>query len=596
VREQIEADWALDAQVASLVQVNDVLRASSDTLETESLDHFLGTIVRHAVEITGAVAGSLAFPIAGSTQLEVVGPLQRDAGSGDLAPAANAERVIPLTGFAREVWEDIQNAEEHLWQPLDDPRIPQAMRGWYDDRGYRQALLVPIRLGGTTFGHLSLIFGARGRPSEAQLQVARVLAQQTAVAIRMKGLADGARQIAVARERVAQLDAANEAMRRSIERTAAAESVTAVLHSVLDECVRLVGANGGWISAVASADENPFQPLAIEVHGKRISAEEWPAASGIASVAERSLADACGFFGKVRSGEELIGPLESDDPAWWPDALAFMLRIGARQCVSLPILLRGDVVGLLTLWLPHETAPAPERIAQLRTLALQAALSLELLRFREATSKSATEAERARMAGEIHDGLAQAFLAVMMQARAAMIGGRARRGHVSQCLERIEAIAAEGLADARRSVFALRSTSIEDDGLVVALGRLVSNLSIAGGTQCVFVNRADSLDVAPAIEDAVYRIVQEATQNAIKHAGALQVKVTLDSADGKLLLSIEDDGLGLPGDVIQNARERGGLRAMQERAEHCGGTFAFEARVPRGTRVRALFPMRRKAR
>jgi len=167
---------------------------------------------------------------------------------------------------------------------------------------------------------------------------------------------------------------------------------------------------------------------------------------------------------------------------------------------------------------------------------------------------------------------------------------------VSQCLEPIEAIAAEGLADARRSVFALRSTSIEDDGLVVALGRLVSNLSIAGGTQCVFVNRADSLDVAPAIEDAVYRIVQEATQNAIKHAGALQVKVTLDSADGKLLLSIEDDGLGLPGDVIQNARERGGLRAMQERAEHCGGTFAVEARVPRGTRVRALFPMRRKAR
>jgi hypothetical protein len=63
-----------------------------------------------------------------------------------------------------------------------------------------------------------------------------------------------------------------------------------------------------------------------------------------------------GFFGKVRSGEELIAPLDSNDPAWWPDAPAFMLRIGARQCVSLLILLRGEVVGLLTLWLPHETA------------------------------------------------------------------------------------------------------------------------------------------------------------------------------------------------------------------------------------------------
>jgi signal transduction histidine kinase len=291
VREPCEV---IDEQVKSLVQVNQALRASSDRLESVSLDRFLETIVRHAVEISGASAGSLALPSADEAHLEVVGAVQRDIVAGKLVAVETAERVIPLSGFAREVWEDIKRAGEHLWQPLDQPRIPELMRGWYESRGYRQALLVPIRLGGTTFGQLALIFGAQGRPSEAQLQVARVLAQQSAVAIRMKSLGESARQSAIQRERIA-----------------------------------------------------------------------------------------------------------------------------------------------------------------------------------------ATEAERARMAGEIHDGLAQAFLAVMMQARAARISNVAGR-KVSHFLDRIEALAAEGLEEARRSVFALRSIAVENEGLLAALERLAGSLSIPG--------------------------------------------------------------------------------------------------------------------
>ena len=199
--------------------------------------------------------------------------------------------------------------------------------------------------------------------------------------------------------------------------------------------------------------------------------------------------------------------------------------------------------------------------------------------------------ERARMAGEIHDGVAQAFLAVMMQARAARISGSVDGCGVSQFLDRIESLAAEGLEEARRSVFALRSSSLDSAGLIAALERLAGSLSVPGGTQCVFVNRAGTLEVAPAIEDAVYRIVQEAGQNALKHAGAKEVKVELGRADGQLEVRIEDDGLGARDDVIQRARERGGLRAMRDRAERCSGSLVIESRVPHGMRVTVLLPI-----
>lgn len=390
----------------SLELVNDALRASSDRLESEGVDHFLETIVRHAVEIGGASAGWLALRSADETQLEVAGLLKRDMQrSGGLVPIQPADRVIPLAGFVSEVWEATKRADEFHWQQLDEHRCPVAMRSWFESRHHREALLVPIRLGGTTFGHLPLIFGPQGRLSQARLHVVRVLAQQAAVAIRMQHLSDSVREDA---------------------------------------------------------------------------------------------------------------------------------------------------------------------------------------------SRSAIEAERSRMAGEIHDGLAQAFLAVILQARVARFGGRLRKQRLLQSLEEIESLAAGGLEEARRSVFALRSIFVETNGLVPALERLVGSLSIPGRTRFVLDNRAGAPDISPAVEDCAYRIVQEATQNALKHACAGLVTVSLDRDGDGLRVRVEDDGDSDASDVIQGARERGGLRAMRERAEACGGSFLIERCSPRGTRVDVHLPLKER--
>ncbi|MDB5856828.1 MAG: putative signal transduction histidine kinase [Ramlibacter sp.] len=389
--------------LARLVQLYDVLRVSCDGLESDGLDRFLETIVGHAVEIAGATAGWLALPSADETQIEIVGSCKRDIQPGGLFPVQAARRVIPLTGYAREAWDAVRNAGDLHWQRFDERRIPATMQDWCEGRGDGEALLAPVRLGGTAFGHLGLAFGAQGRPSETRLHVARLLAQQTGVAIRIQRLGDSAR---------------------------------------------------------------------------------------------------------------------------------------------------------------------------------------------EAASQSAIEAERARLAGEIHDGVAQAFLAVIMQARIARLGDPPREQRLLNSLAQIESLAVVGLEEARRSVFALRSISVETGGLISALERLVGSLSFPGRTQFLLVNRAGAPGISPAVEDAVYRIAQEATQNALKHAGASEVTIQLDEDNGRLRMRIEDDGEGVADDVFQGARERGGLRAMRERAERCGGSLVVGPRAPRGTRVDVLLPMR----
>ncbi len=381
-----------------------------------------------------------------------------------------------------------------------------------------------------------------------------------------------------------------DVLHRSIDEIAGDGSVSSVLSPVLEDAVRLVGATGGLISTMQPSDGCSFCPVAIAWGGERLSVERWTAISGITSEKERSDEDPAGFFACIRRADELAMRVECPNVPWWPGALPFMRRVGIARCLAFPVISRNSVAGLLELWLPWREMPVPRRMAQLRVAAHQAAFALELIQLRERTSKAATEAERERVAGEIHDGLAQGFLAILMQARAAKMSRRQHRCDAYQYLDRIELLAADGLEEARRSSFALRSHSVENNGLVAALEGLVANISIDGRTRCSFVKADSKFQTTSQVEDVIYRIVQESTQNALKHAEAQEVEVRLEQTPRGLELTIQDDGIGIPNDVVQQARERGGLRAMRDRAQRCGGELVVESRAPRGTCVWVVFP------
>jgi two-component system, NarL family, sensor kinase len=218
-----------------------------------------------------------------------------------------------------------------------------------------------------------------------------------------------------------------------------------------------------------------------------------------------------------------------------------------------------------------------------------------------AVTVSAQEAERRRVAADLHDGVTQAIASLAFHLSAAEVA-LADAGP-SFALEQVEA--ARGLADlafteARTAISGLRSPVLDDLGLAAgleSLARSVPQLSVR-------VDATD-LDLPEHVATALYRIAQESIQNAVKHSGASNVFVRLDRVDDAVLLVVGDDGhgfdttqrAGLAANDLPRAAEplpvqpRYGLVGMHERIQLLGGRLTVESEPGAGTTVRALVPL-----
>lgn len=202
----------------------------------------------------------------------------------------------------------------------------------------------------------------------------------------------------------------------------------------------------------------------------------------------------------------------------------------------------------------------------------------------------ATELERSRMAREIHDTLAQGFTGIITQLQAAdqAQNEAARRRHTEAAL----ALARDGLAEARRSVNALRPAPLDCAGLPEALRNVARMWSARTGILVQVTTSGDAGALPTDVEVALLRTAQEALANIEKHAHAHRVTLVLRSDARGMLLEVRDDGRGF--DVRERVErprdgEHGGfgLVAMRERIESIAGEFTVESRPGRGTAVRA---------
>jgi len=187
----------------------------------------------------------------------------------------------------------------------------------------------------------------------------------------------------------------------------------------------------------------------------------------------------------------------------------------------------------------------------------------------------ATTQERNRLAREIHDTLAQGFTGIALQLEAidsALTGGRL--DVAAQRLGQARSLAREGLAEARRSVQALRPRALEQQSLTEALPNAVRSLT-AGSALAVRVETPDNAPaLAPDVEADLLRIAQEAVTNVVKHADASTLTVRLGWDGDCLELRVRDDGRGLSAATSDAAEPSGfGMTAMRERVERHGGTL-----------------------
>jgi PAS domain S-box-containing protein len=200
------------------------------------------------------------------------------------------------------------------------------------------------------------------------------------------------------------------------------------------------------------------------------------------------------------------------------------------------------------------------------------------------------EAERRRIAGDLHDFVGQNLTALgvaLETFRAAM--GDARED--APTFEEMAGLLRDTMDSVRQVMSDLRPPLLDDYGLVAALESHARHFASRTGLAVSVEGERIGLRPAPNVELALFRIAQEALANALKHAGATSAQVVLTSRPGFLRLSIEDNGTGFAQPSGARAEHRGGwgLPMMRERAEAAGGTLRIEFPA-RGTRVVAEVP------
>jgi signal transduction histidine kinase len=198
--------------------------------------------------------------------------------------------------------------------------------------------------------------------------------------------------------------------------------------------------------------------------------------------------------------------------------------------------------------------------------------------------------ERQRMAGEIHDTIAQGLAGVVTQLQAAR-QARERAGDWERHLDVAQQMARESLAEARRSVQALRPQSLEESALPEALTEVAGRWTALHGVPAEVRTTGTVRTMHPEVEGTLLRTAQEALANVAKHAGASRVAVTLSYMGDLVTLDVRDDGAGFAPDRVTPTAGGGyGLTAMRRRVARVAGTLEIESEPGAGTAISASVP------
>jgi signal transduction histidine kinase len=197
--------------------------------------------------------------------------------------------------------------------------------------------------------------------------------------------------------------------------------------------------------------------------------------------------------------------------------------------------------------------------------------------------------ERQRLARELHDSVTQALYGTTLYAEAAtrqLATGQVEL--VSEHLRELRDTAQEALREMRLLIFELRPSILDSEGLTNALRARLEAVEERAGLE-VELHLEEEMVLPTAVEEGLYRIAQEALNNALKHACARRVCVSLDHREGAIVLEIVDDGVGFdPSTAVEGGGL--GLDGMIERAAQMGAELVLDSEPGAGTRVRVEIP------
>jgi signal transduction histidine kinase len=264
-------------------------------------------------------------------------------------------------------------------------------------------------------------------------------------------------------------------------------------------------------------------------------------------------------------------------------------RLGASTGLYVPLLVRDRPIGVL---IAHDKVGRDPRFtsADLRLaeqFALRASIAVDLSRriARDALRRvvAGQETERRRLARELHDETGQALTSILLGLRA--LEGTNNAAEVGALRELVVGT----LQDVRRLAVQLRPKALDDFGLAPAVERLTQTFSEASRISVDFEGQLGEGRLPPEVETTLYRIIQEALTNVVKHAEATKVSILLVRRDAVVTAVVEDDGRGF--DLDRVGDDHLGLQGMRERAELHDGKLTIESSRDAGTTLRVEVPL-----
>ena len=305
-------------------------------------------------------------------------------------------------------------------------------------------------------------------------------------------------------------------------------------------------------------------------------------------------------IGDLPRGRGILGvliedarPLRLDDLMRDPRAVGFPPNHPPmRSFLGVPVMTRGVAFGNLYLAEKQPEGSFTDEDEEIVTLlAAQAAVAIEnagsVQRDALRRAVQAQEAERKRLARELHDETGQALTSILLGLAAVESSKRAEEAHAAAA--ELRGLVVETLQNVRRLAVELRPSALDDFGLEPALRRLGETVREGGTLDVQVETRLGAVRLPADVETALYRIVQEALTNAVKHAGANHVSVVVTRKATGVQVMIEDDGSGFD----PAARSTGGLGllGMRERVELLDGTLAIDASPGAGTTLIVELPL-----
>jgi len=199
------------------------------------------------------------------------------------------------------------------------------------------------------------------------------------------------------------------------------------------------------------------------------------------------------------------------------------------------------------------------------------------------------ERDRQLIAYEIHDGFVQDVTAASMFLESAAHLLDAPDGPAAKHIQQSLDLLRESLSEARRMINGLRPPVLEEAGVVAAVEEMTSKFRDQFQLEIELSTSLRSSRMAPALEMAIYRIVQEALTNVHRHSGSTKARVSIEEADDRLVLEVEDWGVGFV--PTATPKKRYGLTGMRERARLLGGHTVIDSQPGQGTRIRVDLPL-----